>query len=234
MDEIKRASTRAYENILSVCAGLRIAVPKNNEDIAYNNALGDVFDSIIENEADYLIPGTVSQGKWQRDNMKSDRNAYWYGTGKYQNWVDKISDTMPNCNKTDNVYMNVFIALSNIYHDIYNNDGGNICDGIYDDDLALINSYLKGLKPTAYESFHWEQAIDEKEYLEAKMDEIIETLIDKDLCFTNQGFWINYNKREVSLKEPVGGPWIYISIGTESKISEEIKRLKSQGFKLSS
>lgn len=67
MNEIKMAYGRAYENILSTCSGLRIVAPKNETEISYNNALGDIFDSIIENEAEYLMPGTVSQGKWRRD-----------------------------------------------------------------------------------------------------------------------------------------------------------------------
>lgn len=57
----------AYEMILSICAGLRKVEPSTPEETAYNNALGDVFDFIIENESDYLIPGTVRGGKWVRD-----------------------------------------------------------------------------------------------------------------------------------------------------------------------
>lgn len=49
------------------CAGLRKVSPSTNEDIAYNNALGDIFDYIIESEKSVLMPGAVRNGKWVRD-----------------------------------------------------------------------------------------------------------------------------------------------------------------------
>lgn len=67
MDEVKLARGSAYELILSLCAGLRKVVPRTEEEIGYNNALGDVFDYIIENQSSYLMPGTVRNGKWARD-----------------------------------------------------------------------------------------------------------------------------------------------------------------------
>ena len=50
--------------------------------------------------------------------------TYWNNNGKYQEWVDKTNAIMPDMYDTDNYYMNVFIAFSNIYYDIYNNGGG--------------------------------------------------------------------------------------------------------------
>lgn len=67
MDIAKIARGSAMELVLSVCAGLRKICPSTSEDIAYNNALGDVFDYIIENEESVLMPGTVRQGKWTRN-----------------------------------------------------------------------------------------------------------------------------------------------------------------------
>ncbi len=67
MDETKLARGSAYELILSVCAGLGKVVPRTEEEIAYNNALADVFNYVIENESSYLMPGKVRNGKWVRD-----------------------------------------------------------------------------------------------------------------------------------------------------------------------
>ncbi len=67
MDEVKLARSSAYELILSVCAGLRKVSPSTVEEVAYNNALGDVFDYIIESQSSFLMPGTVRNGKWVRD-----------------------------------------------------------------------------------------------------------------------------------------------------------------------
>lgn len=58
---------RQTESFLSLLSGLRKAPVRNEEDIAYNNALGDVFDYYIENEPEHLYVGTVKQGKWVRD-----------------------------------------------------------------------------------------------------------------------------------------------------------------------
>ena len=53
MSTEKKARGNAMELILSVCSGLRKVPAKAPEDIAYNNALGDVFNYIIEHESAY-------------------------------------------------------------------------------------------------------------------------------------------------------------------------------------
>lgn len=67
MDEVKLARGSAYELVLSLCSGLRKVAPRSAEEVAYNNALGDIFDYIVVNESSYLMPGTVRNGKWTRD-----------------------------------------------------------------------------------------------------------------------------------------------------------------------
>lgn len=67
MDTEKKARGNAMELILSVCSGLRKVPAKTPEEEAYNNALGDVFDYIIKNEHDCLMPGTVQGGTWVRE-----------------------------------------------------------------------------------------------------------------------------------------------------------------------
>lgn len=58
---------RQTESFLSLLAGLRRVPARNKEDVAYNNALGDVFDYYIEKEPEHLYVSTVKQGKWIRD-----------------------------------------------------------------------------------------------------------------------------------------------------------------------
>jgi len=67
MDTEKKARGTAMELILSVCSGLRKVSAKTPEEEAYNNALGDAFNYIIKNESDCLMPGTVRNGTWKRE-----------------------------------------------------------------------------------------------------------------------------------------------------------------------
>lgn len=67
MEDERRGRISAFELCLSLLSGLRKVPAKNAEDIAYNNALADVFDYIVQNESDSLYASTVKQGKWVRD-----------------------------------------------------------------------------------------------------------------------------------------------------------------------
>lgn len=67
MNNERQGRTSAFELCLSLLSGLRKVPADNAEDIAYNNALADVFDYIVTNESGSLWPGTVIQGKWVRD-----------------------------------------------------------------------------------------------------------------------------------------------------------------------
>lgn len=40
--------------------------------------------------------------------------TYWDGNGKYQEWYDKIADTMPSMYDTDNPNMNLFIYMNRL------------------------------------------------------------------------------------------------------------------------
>ena len=47
------------------------------------------------------------------------KQIYWNRQGKHQKWVDEINETTPDMYYTENKYMNVFIAMNNIYYDVY-------------------------------------------------------------------------------------------------------------------
>lgn len=42
-------------------------IPLNNDYKIYNDALGNVYDMILDEYEDYLNKGTLLQGKWIRD-----------------------------------------------------------------------------------------------------------------------------------------------------------------------
>ena len=149
--------------------------------------------------------------------------TYWNHEGNYQEWVDKIEETTPSMYDTDNEYMNVFLAFSNIYYDIYNNGGGNIED-CYTDKVELIEEFL------GVGRFDYDKAIDDKEYLEEKANEVFERLMEQDLSFENHGFWNEWRNRKVSMTEQVGEDWLYITCGTEANVKKELEKRQMCGF----
>lgn len=150
--------------------------------------------------------------------------TYWESNGKYQEWVDEINETMPDMYYTDNKYMNVFIAMSNIYYEIYNNGGGNIVDGCYTDALKLIHGFIG--------KFNSRTAMNDLQYLEEKTNEVFENLMGKDLSFINHGFWNEWKENKISMNEQVGDNWIYITCGTEDNVKKEFENRKNYGFKV--
>lgn len=146
---------------------------------------------------------------------------YWNRQGKHQKWVDEIDETMPTMYYTDNKHMNIFIAMNNIYYDVYNNGGGNISD-CYKDALKLIQGFIG--------KFNSRTAIKDFNYLEDKANEVFEKLMDKDLSFENHGFWNNWKYNKISMHKQEGECWIYITCGTKENVKKEFERRKSYGF----
>ena len=104
--------------------------------------------------------------------------AYWNGDGKYQDWYDKIADTMPSMYDTDNSNMNLFIYMSRLYYDIYNNGGANVSDSKkYQKEIDAIASIVK--------KFRISKAIIDHTYLEECTNMVFQYLQDKDLSFEN-------------------------------------------------
>lgn len=151
-------------------------------------------------------------------------DTYWNGNGKYQEWVSKTSKMMPSMYYTDNRYMNVFIAMNNIYYEIYNNGGGNIMDGCYKDALSIIHGFIG--------KFNSRTAMKDFDYLEDKTNEVFEKLMDKDLSFENHGFWNEWRKRKISMTKQVGEDWLYITCGTEENVKKEFECRKNYGFEV--
>ena len=76
-DELVKQTRRSdFEGILTVLSGLRRVPVYTAEDIAYNNALGDVFDHILENNKNNLYQHTVYCGNWVRDKLTGGQNEF--------------------------------------------------------------------------------------------------------------------------------------------------------------
>lgn len=152
--------------------------------------------------------------------------TYWNNNGKYQEWVDKINETMPDMYDTDNKHMNVFIAFCNIYYDVYNNGGGNIKDGCYDDEVKIIEDFI------GFENFSWSMCCSNEEYLEEKANEIFEKLMNEDLSFENHGFWNEWKERKISMNKQEGENWSFITCGTIENTKKEFENRKNYGFEV--
>lgn len=63
----KETRISCNETFLTLLSGLRRVGNLTSEDIAYNNALADAFDYIIETHSSSLLDHTVRCGKWIRD-----------------------------------------------------------------------------------------------------------------------------------------------------------------------
>lgn len=151
-------------------------------------------------------------------------NTYWNGNGKYQEWVDRVIETIPSMYYTDNKYMNTFIAMNKVYYDIYNNGGRNLLDGCHKEALGFIREFVK--------RFSLKRAIKEYDYLEERTNAVFEELMKEDLSFVNHGFWNEWRKRKISMTEQMGEDWIYITCGTEENVKKEFESRKNHGFKV--
>lgn len=63
----KEARTNCNESFLTLLSGLRKTGVLSDEDKAYNNALADAYDFILEKEKTCLHTHTLYCGKWVRD-----------------------------------------------------------------------------------------------------------------------------------------------------------------------
>lgn len=152
-------------------------------------------------------------------------NTYWDENGKYQDWYDKIADTMPSMYDTDNSNMNLIIYMNRLYYDIYNNGGMNVSDSKkYQKEIDAVASVVK--------KFRIAKAIINHAYLEEYTNMVFQYLQDKDLSFEDYGFWNDWDNRELSFKKHEGGSWIYITCGTKENRDREIAKRKACGYKI--
>lgn len=71
------------------------------------------------------------------------KKSYWTGNGRHQDTVTNLEGLIPNIGYTSSKWLNVFICLGKLYHDYYNNGGGNIEDCY----LQYVDLYIRPLFP---------------------------------------------------------------------------------------
>jgi hypothetical protein len=147
------------------------------------------------------------------------KNSYWRQKGKYQDFVDEADKLMPNWGYTENNYMNLFIDISKLYYDCYNNGGWNIYD-CYMDRVANVKKYIR---------LDIRKFMKNEEYREEKTDEVFAFLLDKDLSYKqykayfNGRDFVSYTQKE---------SWSVITFGSKEErkdwVHGRIKNCKSK------
>lgn len=116
---------------------------------------------------------------------------YWNGDGKCQKEMDRLNGFMPDFSYTDNPYVNLFIIMSHLYYDVYNNGGGNIDD-------CYGESYFTYVMPLMPKTSLNRIVKCEHEYVEEFANKVIELIKDKDLSYTTYSIWVNHKNEKLS------------------------------------
>ena len=157
--------------------------------------------------------------------MADFQNTYWNNTGKHQRFVDDLSDKVPEYGYTSNVYVNIYLVMSHLYYDAYNNGGGNIEDNYTRSFHARVEPYLGDkvqLKPFLEENF---------EQMESMMNVALEFIQDKNLDFPIYSKWCNHDEMVVSNIRPVDdwaekGYWFNATFGEPEELNKFCSRYK--------
>lgn len=118
---------------------------------------------------------------------KTVNKTYWNNNGKYQQFVSETNKKMPNYGNTSNPYMNLYIDISKLYYDCYNNGGGNIVD-CYMDKVERIQERAKKIDITRLRN--------DEEYLESITNKVMEYLLDKDLSYEKITYYFFHDKTD--------------------------------------
>ena len=139
-------------------------------------------------------------------------NTYWNSNGKHQAFVDALEDRIPAIGYTSNVHVNLFLAMTHLYYDAYNNGGCNIEDNYMRDYRRHVEPYLGNkVDPQAFIDGNFPK-------MEAMMDLAIEYIQEKNLDFSLSYRWVNHQERLISMVEPSGdinekAAWFKVSFG---------------------
>lgn len=144
--------------------------------------------------------------------MSDLKNSYWGKNGKFQEFIDALEERTPKYGFTNNVYVNIYLVMANIYYDTYNNGGANIEDSYAKDFHFRVEPYLEGeveLEPFINEDFVT---------MEEMMDLAFEFIKDKNLDFPIYSKWCSHDLLSVSEVKPVGelaekGYWFEATFG---------------------
>ena len=151
--------------------------------------------------------------------MAGLKNCYWNGNGRHQAFVEALEERLPGYGYTSNVYVNLFIAMSHLYYDAYNNGGGNIEDCYMRDFQQHIKPYLGDkVDPQAF-------IYGNDVRMEQMMDIAIAYIQEKNLDFPVYACWVNHMEEKLSMVEPgkdvdTKGKWHKVTFGDMDEMKE--------------
>ncbi len=145
--------------------------------------------------------------------------SYWNGNGKYQDLLKQYEDKAPVIGYTNNVNMNLFITVSNLYYDYFNNGGENVAD-------VYMEHYERNIKPylPEFDIKAFMNGPDEK--VEHAMDITLKHLEGKFMDFQIHTVWLDYENNSFSREKPVDNEddrWRIITFGTKARMLEWCK-----------
>ena len=147
------------------------------------------------------------------------KNCYWNGNGRHQAFVEALEERLPLFGYTSNVYVNLFIAMSHLYYDAYNNGGCNIEDCYMRDYRQRIEPYLGNkVNPDAFIYGNAAQ-------MEQMMDIAIAYIQEKNLDFPVYACWVNHMEDKLSMVEPgkdfdAKAAWHKVTFGDMDEMKE--------------
>lgn len=157
-------------------------------------------------------------------------NTYWNGSGKHQEFARQLTDMLPNYGYTSNVFMNLFIAMTHVYYDAYNNGSCNIDDCYASDFEHFVSPYLPDidLDDFRHECFS---------LMEEAMDKVFEYLKGKPLDFPVYTTWFNFKENAISHVEPhfegaKEAGWNPVTFGMEDEQADWCNGLRDVSFEI--
>lgn len=147
------------------------------------------------------------------------KNTYWNNNGKYQEFIDGLTDRTPGHGYTCNVYANIYLAMTHLYYDAYNNGGGNIEDNYAKDFHIRVEPYLGDkVKLKAFLDV-------DSEKMEDMVNIALEFIKDKNLEFPIYSFWCNHEAKMISEHKPEGeiaekGYWFELTFGEPEEMDK--------------
>ena len=189
-------------------------------------AIAEAENVLIQELTSYQVTAVqVIQSLTKDSEEHKEQNTYWESHGKYQEQANQLSDMMPDFSYTDNPYLNLFIAMSHLYYDAYNNGGGNIEDCYQKDFEKYVLPMMPEMSIDDFIDCHWE-------HMEEAMDKTIEFLQGKDMQHTSYPVWWNCDEEEISYTEKTGDGWKAVLFGKEADLNQWVKVHRSFGFHL--
>lgn len=144
--------------------------------------------------------------------------SYWTKKGRHQELYDRLSSKMPSLGYTENPNMNLLIAMSSVYNDVFNNGGWNISTSYRD----IIRDHIKPMMPNFSPG---RLARGDTAYAERQMDLALELLRGKSLDYPASLTWVNNKQGLVSAEEPADKQgWKTLVFGRESDRDEWMDR----------